>query len=88
MEKVVIVNIPDNTENNFVLIYNAITKKFEAMSLPSFLNIINTQIKDLSDENFLLRKRIDTIVENLDAKLKRVNEIIKTEINIREGDKN
>lgn len=88
MEKAVIVNVPENTENDFVLVYRATTKKFEAVSIPSFLNIINTKIKDLEDEAFKLKKRMDTVVEGVDTRLKKVNEIIKTEINIREGDNN
>ena len=88
MEKAVIVNVPENTENDFVLVYSATTKKFEAVSIPSFLNIINTKIKDLEDEAFRLKKRMDTVVEGVDTRLKKVNEIIKTEINIREGDNN
>ena len=86
MKKAVIVDIPENCQNDLIVVYNAATNNFKAIPVAIFLAKVNSQLKVLLENNQKTNARMDNVVDKTNAKLSQLHEAIQTEINIREGD--
>lgn len=86
MKKAVIVDIPENCQNDLIVVYNAATNNFKAIPVAIFLAKVNSQLKVLLENNQKTNARMDNVVDKTNAKLSQLHEAIKTEINLREGD--
>lgn len=86
MKKAVIVDIPENCQNDLVVVYNAPTQSFKAIPVAIFLAKVNSQLASLFRNYDRTNARMDNVVEKTDTKLSQLHEAIKTEINLREGD--
>lgn len=86
MKRAVIVDIPNDCQNDLVVVYNAATDSFKAIPVAIFLAKVNAQLNEIIKSNITTNKRMDNVVNKTNTKLSQLHTAIQTEINLREGD--